>query len=168
MTYITIDLDYWDNDYELGKLTEGKYFLKWLMEKRKDLYIVEEHHHILDHIQSFPDITKIINIDFHSDIANEPVDELNEGTWANFVNKRETMTFEWRMPSMDTCLEKGYGRCDDGVFVKKIDRSLLGYKKIIFSEGIDQINFEKAVGISISKSDDWTYGKLNGLLKRGV
>jgi len=173
MTYLTIDLDYWDRGENTGFfevqenfIEEGKEFIDLIKSKFKDIYIVDYHHEILDHIHSFSNVDKIINIDFHSDIANEPLkdSDLDEGTWANFVNGREEMTFEWRMPDRQLCLIKGEGRCDSFLACARIQKDLMGYKKIYFREGIQRINFEKICGVSICKSPDWTHKTLEKYL----
>jgi len=166
MNHLTIDLDYFDTKCYL-MVDEGMEFLERVFEMFSPS-IFKNHHEILPYINCTK-YDRIINVDFHSDIADEPVKDLNCGTWANFYKYKEDAVFEWRCPNRKICLEDGYGRCDSDSFsCKSLDRSNLGYKKVYIREGIDRISYNKIKDTSIVLSPEYTEGNLQEwLLEKG-
>lgn len=117
-TLLTVDLDYWTNCYKHYNLAGGTW-LRYLATHLQKIWVIKEHHQILDLI---PRGTKrIINVDYHNDILGmssfddyeEKDDDLNEGTWGNFLPK-SVCKFEWYYPSKKKCVEKGEGLCHNG------------------------------------------------------
>lgn len=66
MTYLSIDMDYWltrESPVPLSGL------FKMLRDiKAKDWLVVDEHHHLLAHINACQP-SSILHVDFHTDIA---------------------------------------------------------------------------------------------------
>ncbi|HEX9058591.1 MAG TPA: hypothetical protein VF941_00260 [Clostridia bacterium] len=162
MTHLTIDLDYWDNRH-FDNCKEGKQYITFIFKRFKDILVVNEHHEILPFVNT-QTLDKIINVDFHSDITYEPEKILNEGTWANFINNRKDMSFEWHMPNKKICLTQSWGRCDNDQFLRPVSKKLLGYKKVAFVEGLQKIDYNQIASVSISLSREWTNGELEKCL----
>ncbi len=90
-TYLSIDLDYFNGRDESLVTFFDKVLRQYITPK-----IVRYHHELLPHIDA-SGCTKLINIDFHSDLC-ESCYELNEGTWVNYVRWRTKGLYEWRYP----------------------------------------------------------------------
>lgn len=101
------------------------------------------HEDLLKHMQKF-DFNKLINFDYHSDICegsagdhSEP-DKLLNGTWANFVSKKNRGHYIWVYPET-SCAR---GRCNSdsdsfcnvdpnrNPFLVKNPRPVCGWKKV--------------------------------------
>jgi hypothetical protein len=168
-TYLSIDLDFWDMKHFNGKyINEGKEFLKFIFDNFEGkITVVKSHEELVPYINKLKDLKKIINIDYHSDLADEPIFELNEGVWLNFVKNRKLMNYEWRMPNKKECLIDGWGRCDSSMLsISKPKFEKMGYKKIKFTEGLTNINYNTIIQVGISNSFSWTFGKLEEFLKK--
>lgn len=157
--YLSVDLDYWR--YHSGSKSLNSFLIRLLRMKRRGLpfKIVETHEKLVPHINK-SGLSHIINVDYHSDIV-DGVDypgnrlTLNEGTWANFINKRlqEKGCFEWRFPhNNQNDLEDGYCHQDwKNPFKEKCTK----YEKVIMKHGLKGIDFKKIGAIGISISRDW-------------
>lgn len=117
----------------------------------------ELHHHILPFLDKYK-VDRLYQVDFHSDIANEPITkkELNEGTWANFYKHRNTCTFEWRYPSTADCFDKGSGRCD---LASRWHKSIFSYQNTVRRQGLSNIDWGSIKAVAIVLSRNWWYGK---------
>ena len=102
-TYLSIDLDFWNR----RPLSECEKILTKVQSiadrKGIKIKIVEEHHDLIDDINK-TNCQRVINIDYHSDIANLNVPdgyklELNCGTWANFLKGHENKEYIWVHPA---------------------------------------------------------------------
>lgn len=164
-TYLTVDLDYWANKYEpstRGSEIQAKTFFYKIKNLNKPIFVCEYHDEVLKDLNKRK-VDKIINVDFHSDIAYEDVinypdpKSLNEGVWANFYKYRKNSIFEWHYPSLQTCFREGWGRCewwpdsDVGPFQKK----RMGYKKVFRRQGLNGIISNDIVGIGVCYSPNW-------------
>lgn len=104
-TYLSIDLDYWCRR-SVGETTAFLQTLFALLPKGVNVQFAEHHHKLLPHVNSLPG-RRIINIDFHSDLADcfnwqartsEKPFRLNCGTWGNHVTWTEKQEFIWVYP----------------------------------------------------------------------
>ena len=92
--FLSIDLDFW-NLYGTNGLLE---FLVKVKNSNKPIKLADSHEELLSFINK-DKYDSIINVDYHSDIANNDgnkVCELNCGTWANHLKYRNS--FLWVHP----------------------------------------------------------------------
>ncbi len=113
--YLSIDCDYW-RTHESPESCLRFFNRVWgvALDKSLPIYTVLYHHHLLPHINA-SDCNVLVNIDYHSDLADIPTGhtiEFSEGTWGNFVDWRREGTFIWRYPVLD-CVDTSLG-CHDG------------------------------------------------------
>jgi hypothetical protein len=108
-TYLSIDLDFWD---ELRTYTHLRKFLKKVKRTTDNIEIVDSHESLKPHVNK-SHCQNLINVDFHSDICdiNFKKERLNCGNWVNYVNTRFSGNFIWIHPHPKDCLTKGY--CHD-------------------------------------------------------
>lgn len=114
-TLLTIDLDFWLDSYQ--KKETDKFFRK-IRKLNVNIESVVYHHEILLNLKD-NHFDKIINMDYHSDIANFDVGNctlneyntsFNEGTWVNYVEFREKCDYIWLHSHSESSFE--YGVCD--------------------------------------------------------
>lgn len=155
--YLSLDLDFWEKfPRKLFDAVAG------LSCPKK---IVMEHHDLLPHInrQSFE---TLVNVDFHSDLANcdrvggrRRNPQLNDGTWGNHVHRKGQREFIWSCPDYDRCVTRLAGACwqgDNTPFVKNC-KEVCGWKRTkIRRKWIPKLRDVVAVGIAVSR--DYTTG----------
>lgn len=153
-TYLSIDFDYWRH---FDKEWYARRFFKRVWALKRPIFVALHHHHLLQDINRRR-LDAVINVDFHSDIVEEEQESeyfaplvLNEGTWANFVEHQERMTFEWRYPD-ELCLDCGTGYCHQirNPFEERCTR----WQRVKKKEGLARIPWStiKAVGVCLSPS----------------
>ena len=161
-TYLSIDLDYWCDD--AGSSRINSFFDQLLNEtKVQKLYLVSSHEMLLSHIDSC-DCVDLINVDFHSDLADDakcaeyirPL-KLNEGTWVNFVKWKNRKQFNWYHPHPNKfSLDFGYCHATINPF---LDNKLAntGWKKVVKTKGHlkDGIPWNKVAAVGIAISYPW-------------
>jgi len=147
-TYLSLDLDYWRK----AKNAKGvESFFYNLFQLKREFFLVKSHDQLLGDINS-SQCSSLINVDFHSDVAEDNVDgkplRLNEGTWVNFVTWKTTGSFLWLHPPK-MVLRRGYCHAFRNPFHAT---TVSGWKGIKKEGGVDQIPWDRirAVGISIS------------------
>lgn len=161
--YLSLDIDFWMDAPKFydNWQRECDYIMSRIVLSGITPYIVQKHHKLLPHINANP-CDLLINIDYHSDLADDCLDTnrrllppLNEGTWGNRVKWRKTGVFHWLCPSIHDCYYQRLGWCTNFMDPFKIRRATT-WKKTCISESIWKIKWEhvKAIGISLSK--DWT------------
>jgi hypothetical protein len=109
-TYLTIDLDFWNNrDLDINWLNK-------ISTLQVPKYAVEHHHHIIPHVNSV-NTTRMVNVDFHADVCDdEPDMTLECGTWGNYISWASKGKFIWIYPHED-CANTDYRiRSEDGRF----------------------------------------------------
>lgn len=148
-------------------------FFNRVINLRKPIYIVNDHHELLPEINKMsPD--QLVNMDFHSDItcyvdrrggvyeyhASHIPGDLNCGTWVNFVKGHETGEFLWIYPH-DHCL-KNSGRCEDiEGFWKSENSDYHNWGKITCKKGwARSIPWVTVSAIGIALSSPWLYREL--------
>jgi hypothetical protein len=157
-SFLSIDLDYWTDLPEKDMIS----FLKKI--KQLDLPIKPfiEHHEMLKYINRY-DFDILYNIDYHSDIVDQPETcdlELNEGTWANFVKKKYERTFIWIHPKKSCYMaNNGYagdGRCD--MYENPFTQDVSGWWNVKHRKAklLTEKELETVRYIGITVSPDWT------------
>jgi len=149
-TYLSIDLDYWNEQSHARAVDDLDYLIDEICGRELPFKVVFDHEKLLSHLRQF-DFRRLINVDFHSDVAN--IDtcselQLNCGTWVNFVPHCRSREYLWVHPG-----SLAFGRCDQRTNVRFPDiytgwgdveetnkdwRKLLDWKDVV------------AVGISLS------------------
>lgn len=155
--YLSIDIDYWDSP------EEATLFLhKTLEESRKrkiPIKMVFDHHKLLPHINKI-DANRIINIDAHSDISENPfsiergtriLPRLNCGTWGNYATKYKH--FEWWGGK-----HSGWCHSWENPFRKRCTH----YRKVIRKTSMGKIPWSQVRGIGIALSRDYLRGEMVG------
>jgi len=154
--YLSIDLDYWRY---LTNPNESSFdLLNVLSSINIDTTVVNSHEKLLASVNNSK-CTTLINVDFHSDLADDnPELEFNEGTWVNFVKWQTIGNYIWMYPNHFQCVENQGGLCHCENFDPFVDK-YCGWKNVerrlgyidIFNEYI--LNNIKAIGITTSY--DW-------------
>ena len=158
--YISLDMDYFFGVEGEPKDLSIFYKMLELTKKAPTKILVEDHHHLLPHINATkPNV--IHHIDYHQDISfpyHEGDDvPLNCGTFLYFVKDRKNIDFVWHYPNSSCIGPEGNGYCVDPRakpeskknFVFKTQRRSVRLPKI--SDFLEA----SAVGISISR--DYVY-----------
>lgn len=99
MIYLSIDLDYWSRHSDP---THCNQFFDQVFDLKQPIMVALSHHHLFLDMES-GEWNQLWNIDWHSDLPDEPVSDFNEGTWAAFLSWRSYGQFVWRYPS-EKCL----------------------------------------------------------------
>lgn len=152
--YLSIDLDYW---CKFTTPHSARAFFQRVWKLRLPIMVALHHHHLLDDINKrAQDLDTVINVDFHSDIADDIRDtamELNEGTWANFVHFRGDGTFIWRYPE-EECLDDRHGYCHEGV--NPFDEpSVAGWKRARKMQGLARMPWKSIEAVGVCLSPYW-------------
>lgn len=157
---LTIDLDYWtyDNKSKLSDLYLASVFINKI-KSHCSYNVIEYHHEILDHCNDEYD--KIINIDYHNDIVEDAENDLNEGTWGNFLPK-QYKEFEWRYPDYYQCIKLG-----DGICVPTPKNKKLYPLKYVQKQSIKDLPLDNIKKCVFCLSRQWDYDdKLNYILEK--
>jgi len=146
--YLSVDLDYWAR----GAKRQCDAFFKKVYALHLPIHVACEHHHLIDTMQG--NFDTLINVDWHSDLCDTPdcgwkPNELEDGTWGNFVRWRERGTFIWRYPTRD-CLNVGIGYCHD--LHNPFEEPVSGWRTTQKRWGVGGIPWDsiKAVGVCLS------------------
>lgn len=167
-TYLSIDIDYWNNDYWEGNyLNNVEYKLHSLLQRAQDIPVIA----VMNHQQLLQPINnsgaeRLINIDEHSDITDADIDNLECGTWVSYVKWRMTGHYIWIRPDRTT----EYGSCNGDV--KNWNQGTDWYKtesKYISNKNIKLARYlNDCVGIGICMSPHYSIYELIGIFKRIV
>ena len=141
-TYLTIDLDYWMK-HDTTTVQEMIDFLRIIKQCQREVHVVKYHHEIIPHISNFQNVTRLINLDYHSDIADVCIEcrcerDFNEGTWVNFVHGIARKEYIWRFP-FNNQVELSYGYCHEMVSpftMTPSDRKSIGWGKVSMKQGL--------------------------------
>jgi len=150
--YLSIDLDYWRRQ-ETPLSCAGFFRRVWSL--GLPIYVAMYHHHLLPHING-NDCDVLINVDYHSDLADLEkgrVVEFNEGTWGNFIDWRYKGTFIWRYP-LPECLHTGVGYCheEQNPFV---DPRVARWERTKERLGLYGIPWQNIAAVGVCLSPDW-------------
>ena len=154
-TYLSIDLDYWE------KLPFPTDFFHSIFRSGFPIRVVNHHQQLIAHVDKLH-CHDLINIDWHSDLANGVVEDgkgmvFNCGTWINFVKKPRH--FQWYYPS-NMCLsnESHGGYCHVGrnnPFIAKDPKAVCGWEKVEHIKGLPDPWYSNVKGIGIAISAYW-------------
>lgn len=167
-TFLSVDLDYW-NEVKNNFSRMVKY-LKSIRTSGIPIVLVKDHEQMLPFVDQSK-ATSLINLDYHSDLADIFVDndetpvlgkteDFNCGTWVNWVKLRKVSHFLWIHPHKSCYVNsfcswdrKGVGRCDvnKNPFTKEFNT---GWKEAKHKTGtppkINRIPNLTMIGICIS------------------
>lgn len=107
-TYLTIDLDFWNGrDLDLVWLNKVA-----ALDVKK--FAVIHHHHIIRHA-NVTSCSRLINVDYHSDIGEDEKGlRLSCGTWGNFIKWAKRGRYIWIYPDDESVenylLRDSFGR----------------------------------------------------------
>lgn len=161
-TYLTLDLDYWMTHHD-GDIQEMFDFLRAIIRCRKEICVVKYHNEIINHIKKFTDVTRLINIDYHSDITDLSIEscgerEFSEGTWVNYVTGMQKKEFIWRFPfDNPRDLAAGYCHTMESPFKMSLaDRKSVGWDKINMIQGLpNPTTLLRCAAFGICVSPNW-------------
>jgi len=156
--YLSLDLDFWNCTERINGMMNFLYKIKNL---NVPIKVVSEHHHLLPDINSV-DCNGVVNIDYHSDIANnyktEKICELNCGTWANRVKirKQKDSFFKWIHPNSDDfSFTRAYCHVPQVESYSPFKKpGIAGWKNCIKSNILD-VNLKNVAAVGIAFSYDW-------------
>jgi hypothetical protein len=155
-TYLSVDLDYWAEGTRAG----AEHFFAHVLDLKLPIFVAPFHDQLLEHINANSG-THLYQIDYHSDITDlaEPaldlsLDDLNEGSWANFVEWKESGRFVWRHPKIS--LEPGDGYCHDRN--NPFEKDCSGWRETRRATGLGCIPWKTIHAVGVCLSSDWLRG----------
>jgi len=153
-TFLSIDLDFWSN--VTPKMLE---FIKEVNRLKVPKLIANEHHHILPFVNKHPSKV-LMNIDYHSDLAEDNLSDVNCGTWANHVKWRLKSHYIWVCPNRRDCYVKGNGRCDTGRDfpgdpTDPFGKRLSTWKYTTVKTGLQWVNLSRVKAVAYAVSPDY-------------
>ena len=97
--FLSVDLDYWNDDS--ADLSQIEPFLKLVLgaSKQQDApaFACTNHQQMLKAI-NISNARTLVNIDYHSDLCEPDVTELNCGTWVGYTRWRQQGRYVWLRP----------------------------------------------------------------------
>lgn len=161
-TYLSIDMDFWCKYRGFDKVTDFFNLLKTINIKPT---VVKYHHELVIDINKTKNVSRLINMDYHSDIADITIcdaNSFNEGTWVNYVRMNDNAEYIWRYP-MNKCVSYDEGYChlhpNHNPF-NKHNQNKYHWTKVTRKHGSithEELNRVRAVGICLSPN--WTHTK---------
>lgn len=156
--YLSIDLDFWLTDFSWYEKRQTKKMYDFLnsLPNVENRLIVDDHHHLLDHINTSSCDT-IYHVDYHQDLAfptrkGERI-QLNCGTFFYFVKKRKEKNFKWFCPHSKCWKNQCYGICVDGAN-PMIKKNWI-FKTQSVKTGVPDISNLNITDIGVSLSPEW-------------
>lgn len=161
-TYLSIDMDFWCKTRGFEKVVK---FFDRLKSNNIIPTVVKYHHELAIHASSISGITRLINMDYHSDIADVSVcsqSDFNEGTWVNYVRLDSNDEYVWYYPSTQ-CVNYDTGYCHAHAkmnpFTKK-QQSKYHWNRVLKTHGeIPDWEFDRIASVGICMSPNWTHTK---------
>lgn len=146
-TYLSVDLDYWN------KASFDPWLLDALFTSGIPLTVTLDHHDMLAHVNAFPKLTRLENVDYHSDFigTDEP---LHIGNWVNHVAWRGVAHYEWVVPRMvDYHLRLGHHHTGANPFTDPL--RITGWKSADKREGYDRNVLDRVAAAGVCVSPDY-------------
>lgn len=146
-TFLSIDLDYWN------KASFDPWLLDAVFASGLPIVVTLDHHDILPHVNASPGLTRLENIDYHSDFigADEP---LHIGNWVNHVAWRSGAEYEWIVPRMvDYHLRLGHHHTGANPFTDP--QRLTGWRAAGKREGYDKDILDTVAAVGVCVSPDY-------------
>jgi hypothetical protein len=156
-TYLSLDMDFWSQCNNYKKVNK---FMRSLASTGIKPVVVKYHHEIVKHINGMEGVNRVLNMDYHSDIADisECTErEFNEGTWGNYIKLHENHEFVWYYP-MTKCVRMTTGYCHTSVYnpFDKKRQGLYNWNRILKTYGeVPEHEFSRLAGIGICLSPNW-------------
>jgi hypothetical protein len=156
--YLSIDLDYWRHAEVFRGEREVLRFFRRVFSLDTTIAVAVHHHHLLEHINSCHDLTEVVNVDFHSDLADmSDTLDVNEGSWANFVRDRSRMTFTWRYPGSE-CITSSYGvapgYCHLGQNPFEVPEAT-DWRRVRMRHGLARVPWSRVCAVGVCLSPGW-------------
>ncbi len=150
--YLSIDLDYW---CQRGEPHHVRAFFQRVWKLNLPITVALHHHHLLESINRRRGLDTIINVDYHSDVAEDArgfTCDLNEGTWGNFVDFQSKGTFIWRYPN-EVCLSHDTGYCH--TYLNPFEEQCTGWRSIKKKQGLARIPWHDICAVGVCLSPCW-------------
>ena len=148
--YLSIDLDYWCDHESQNSATN---FFKKVLDLQVPITFVIEHEELVKDINKMKHLTRMYNVDYHSDIIaqHDQEDTPQDYEWANHAKGRTRAEYNWIMP-YTKCYADKLGTChgdDENPFLKYVN---CGWKSISKRTGLRYVNLEniERVGVCLS------------------
>lgn len=161
-TYLSIDMDFW---WKTRVFTKVSKFFDKLHSYRIIPTVVQYHHELTDIVSSTKGITRLINMDYHSDIADVSIcnqDDFNEGTWINYVRLTENAEYVWYYPSAQ-CVRYDTGYCHGDIHANPFNKNeqyKYNWNRVLKKHGeIPEWEFNRIAAVGICMSPNWTHSK---------
>jgi len=146
-TYLSVDLDYWN------KASFDPWLLDTLFASGLPLVVTLDHHDLLPHANARTGLTRLENIDYHSDFIGDD-EPLHIGNWVNHVAWRNNAAYEWVVPRMvDYHLRLGHHHTGENPFTDP--GRLTGWKSATRREGYDRTVLDRVAAAGICVSPDY-------------
>lgn len=112
-TYLSIDLDFWCKHNDPKSAIR---FFRKVQGLNVPVTFFIEHDEMVEDIKKVKDLTKLYNVDYHSDIvAQKEKGYLQDYNWANFIPLSKNADYIWILPNMK-CYDTYEGLCHaDGI-----------------------------------------------------
>lgn len=146
-TYLSLDLDYW-NKADFDPALIDAVFASGLPR-----VVTLDHHDILPHVNSFGGLTRLVNIDYHSDFIgfDEP---LHIGNWVNHVAWRAGAHYEWSLPRLvDYHVRLGHHHTGANPFTEPA--RLTSWRSADKREGFDADLLDRVAAVGVCVSPDY-------------
>ena len=138
-------------------------FLRMVKNCGREVVVVKYHNEAVNHVRKFPKVSRLINLDYHSDITDMSTEacnrrNFNEGTWINYVVGMKKKEFVWRYP-FENNVDLAQGYCHDlaspFLMEPKAQRDI-GWKSISMAQGLPSIDdLNRCQAFSICVSPNW-------------
>ena len=140
-TFLSVDLDYWN------KAAFDPWLLDAIFAAGLPIVVTTDHHDILPQVNAFPGLTRLENVDYHSDFigGDEP---LHIGNWVNHVAWRAAAHYEWVVPRMvDYHLRLGHHHTGANPFTDP--QGLTGWRSAGKREGYGRDSLDRVAACGI-------------------
>jgi len=161
-TYLSIDMDFWCKYQGFSKVIN---FFNSLDNVKIKPVVVKYHHELTKYVNATPNISRLINMDYHSDIADVikcDKHNFNEGTWVNYVRLEENSEYVWRYP-MNKCIGYNTGYCHGDQHsnpFNKAHQNKYHWNRVLKTYGpVEPWELNRIAAIGICMSPNWTYSK---------
>lgn len=157
-TYLSIDMDFWCKHFGIEHTTA---FFNKISALNIKPVVVKYHHELTKYASGNNGLTRLLNMDYHSDVADIKqctLDTFNEGTWVNYVRMGENKEFVWYHP-LKQCMGYRTGYCHTNIRNNPFSATNQGkynWKSITSIHGeVPDHELERVSKIGICLSPDW-------------
>jgi len=149
-TYVSVDLDYWLN-YETQNSATN--FFEQLLDLHVPTTFVIEHEELVADMNKMKNLTRMYNVDYHSDIVaqHDREEKPQDYEWANHVNRRTKAHFTWIMPNVK-CYTEHHGTCHGEGPDPFVKRNKSGWKSCSKQVGLRHVNLKNVERIGVCLS----------------